>query len=361
MTDRKRGNKEGSVYQRASDGKWVASWYDPDGKRRVSYHPTEAAAKRALRKALSRTDTGLPGADSGMSYRAAFERWRRSGLLVSRLDPKTQRVYVDTTKLHVLPVIGGRALRDLRKSDVAEVFATMAEAGLSSAYQRQAKKAISHVLRWAIDEGLIHLNATQGVSPVAVATEPKAVPTPAETKKLIKAAPDARMRCVVGLWAYAALRIGESLDLTWSDVDLTNDALHFTGKGDKSRSVPISAPLRRLLVAWRKEQARMRLASPWWSDGPAYVITTEVGTRSDEHNLRKDFRPWAQAILPRVTPHSMRHGAATALMEAGVNPKVVAELLGHSSVRITLDTYTRVRPAMTRDAAEQLGKAIGGV
>lgn len=358
----KRANNEGSVYQRASDGRWLAAWTEPGGKRKVSYHPTKKAAQTALRKALGRLDTGLSGLDSAMTFRSAFETWRRVGLPVSALDAKSARVYVDTAKIHVLPVIGSRKLRDLRRSDVATVFTTMADAGLSTAYQRQAKKAISHVLGWAIAEGLLSVNVTQGVTPVTVARTAKAVPTAKQVQTIVAKAPTPRLRAAVGLWAFTAMRIGESLNLTWDDVDLEERTIHVVmGKGQRSRVLPISDPLLVVLKAWRSKQAKDRLASVWWSDGPEYVIATEIGTRSDEHNVRKEFRTWAPEILPGITPHSMRHAAATTLMEAGANPKVVAELLGHASVRQTLDTYTKVRPNMTREAAQQLGRAIGGV
>ena len=69
-------------------------------------------------------------------------------------------------------------------------------------------------------------------------------------------------------------------------------------------------------------------------------------------------RKWTRFLethnLPRIRLHDLRHSNATALIQAGVNPRVVQQRLGHSDVNITLNTYTHVLPEMDIDAAEKL-------
>jgi len=64
----------------------------------------------------------------------------------------------------------------------------------------------------------------------------------------------------------------------------------------------------------------------------------------------------AEAGLPRMRFHGLRHSMATILFAAGVHPKVVQERLGHSSITITLDTYSHVLPSMQQDVARKLGE-----
>ncbi len=67
----------------------------------------------------------------------------------------------------------------------------------------------------------------------------------------------------------------------------------------------------------------------------------------------------ASADLPYVRIHDLRHTAATLLLTQGVHPRVVMETLGHSQIGVTLDTYSHVLPALQRDAADEMDKALG--
>ncbi len=62
--------------------------------------------------------------------------------------------------------------------------------------------------------------------------------------------------------------------------------------------------------------------------------------------------------LPRIRFHDMRHSAATLLLSMGVHPKVVQEILGHSNIRMTMDTYSSVLPSMQKDAMTKLSDAL---
>jgi len=99
--------------------------------------------------------------------------------------------------------------------------------------------------------------------------------------------------------------------------------------------------------------AAMRLAATWWSEeADGWLISTDIGTQFDAHNWRKKcFAPVAKRIAPGVTPHSLRHAFATLMLEEGVPSKVVAEQLGHSSTRVTEDTYSHVTARLVDEAA----------
>jgi integrase len=76
-------------------------------------------------------------------------------------------------------------------------------------------------------------------------------------------------------------------------------------------------------------------------------------------NLYRSFKELLKrGDLPDIRFHDLRHTAATLLLTAGVNPKVVSEMLGHSTVAITLDIYTHVIPDMQQDAASAMGNPM---
>jgi integrase len=92
------------------------------------------------------------------------------------------------------------------------------------------------------------------------------------------------------------------------------------------------------------------------------VFTNEVGRPIDASNLVKcQFYPLLRcAGLPVIRFHDLRHTCATLPLLQGVNPKIVSELLGHSSVGFTLDRYSHVLPSMQRAAADAMARALFG-
>ncbi len=362
MTTR-RSNGEGSVYER-KDGRWVVSWVEhtPEGsKRRSMYCRTRKEAREALKSISRRRDDGLPAIDSAMPLRDWIAHWQDSTLSVEGVSGKTQRVYRDVLRLHVVPVIGDVALKDLRATHVEVALSRMADKGLSPAYRHQAHKALSKCLGVARRDDLIARNPMDGVRAPRGGHKAPVVPTRDQVLQLLDVAPDARMRAFVAVLTYTGVRISEGLSIRWRDVDLERSTISvLTGKGGKSRAVPIAAGLRVELAAWRKAQATERLSAVWWDDSGDWVLSSEVGTQWEAHNARKRFRPMARSVCPGLTPHGLRHATATVLLEEGVPMKVVAELLGHSSTRITENIYSHVTARLVQEAAEAMDRALGG-
>ncbi len=93
---------------------------------------------------------------------------------------------------------------------------------------------------------------------------------------------------------------------------------------------------------------------------PAEVIVVDQGGPIRKSNLlRRSFKPLLRrAGLPDIRFHDLRHTSATLLLSAGVHPKVVQERLGHSTISLTLDTYSHAVPSMQRDAARRMDDLI---
>lgn len=109
------------------------------------------------------------------------------------------------------------------------------------------------------------------------------------------------------------------------------------------------------LKEWRKRQLEERLrAGEAWESGD-WVFTDQLGRPVNPDWVGKRFRRLlADTDLPSITMRQLRHTHATALLRAGVHPKVVQERLGHSSIGVTLDIYSSVLPTMQREAVERL-------
>jgi integrase len=147
------------------------------------------------------------------------------------------------------------------------------------------------------------------------------------------------------------MRLGEVVALGWVDLHLDDEYL--TVRRAKTaagrRRVELDPGTIAALRAHRKRQAAERLAfGAGWRDH-GLVFTRPGGEPLNPDAVRLAFKRRAARLgLPVIRFHDLRHGWATLALEAGEHPKVVAEQLGHASVKVTLDTYSRVTSGMRR-------------
>lgn len=167
------------------------------------------------------------------------------------------------------------------------------------------------------------------------------------------------------------IRVGEALGLRWSDVDLERrtatigralQRLPNAGptfvepKTARSRrTVPLPLSACEVLIRHRGRQAEQRLLAGSEWEANDLVFCTVTGTPLNASALStKLHRALERLGLPRIRVHDLRHTAATHLLVRGVHPKVVQDLLGHSTIAITLDTYSHVLPSLARDASQYM-------
>jgi integrase len=132
-----------------------------------------------------------------------------------------------------------------------------------------------------------------------------------------------------------------------------------TAKG--RRSVPLPAETVAALRAHRAHQLKERLALGTGYRDEDLVFCREDGTTFHPGTFERTFdRLAAQAGLPPIRLHDLRHTFATLALSAGVHPKVVSEILGHASISITLDTYSHAVPAMQEEAATRIAALFLG-
>ncbi len=357
-----KANGEGTVYQR-KDGYYVAAWVD-NGKRKVAYAKTKTAARDKLKKALRRMDDNQPSVDSRMPFRGFAALWSRDILPNARdrhgkpLTAGSIANYANVMRLHVVPVLGDLTLNQITEHDVEVVLATMANKGLSTAYQNQAHKSMARLFRDAKKMRLLAVIPMEDVPAPAETYKDKIVPDSDQVRQLMDSAPTQRMATFITGLAFTGLRISELLGAKWTDLNDDMTALTVMGKGSRPRTVPVAAALKDELVKWRRDLAKQRLQSPWWSD-EGWLLPSDCGTRWETRNARKRFKPLADAVLPGITPHSLRHAAATMLLEEHIPMKVVAELLGHTSTRVTEQTYSHVTQRLVTQSADALQARLG--
>ncbi|MFG1720563.1 tyrosine recombinase XerC [Micromonospora chalcea] len=158
-----------------------------------------------------------------------------------------------------------------------------------------------------------------------------------------------RDRLLLELLYGTGVRISEACGLDVTDVDQGRRVVRVLGKGGRERSVPYGVPAQRALDTWLS-LGRPALATP--GSGRALLLGARGG-RLNPTTARRIVADWTEAAgVPRVTPHGLRHSAATHLLEGGADLRAVQELLGHSSLAST-QIYTHVSVERLRAAYRQ--------
>ncbi|TMR04189.1 site-specific integrase [Actinomadura soli] len=203
---------------------------------------------------------------------------------------------------------------------------------------------------------------------------PVMVWTPEQTGAFLDRAARHRLHALYHLIAFRGLRRGEACGLRWADVDLdegtirvrwqiTQIGAHTEQGRPKSeageRQVTLDQHTIKQLTAHRARHNQERLAAgDTWND-TGFVFTQQDGQPLAPMAVSEQFLLLAmEAGLPPVRLHDLRHGAATILLRAGHDLKVVQETLGLSSITIASDTYTSVLPDLARQSAEDAAAVI---
>jgi integrase len=292
--------------------------------------------------------------------------------LPDQVEAKTASWYRWATQKHIVPALGRVPLERVTPLDVGRLLSEKKASGAGSTTLRAVRVTLGKALGDAARKGLIPTN------PVSVADRPKSrrvdatvkVWTPETIGAFLTAVQDDRLFALWRTAAMTGLRRSELCALTWPDIDLDQAALavrqavvmvdgHPHLKAPKTaksrRSVDLDRTSVAVLKQWRRRQLEERLlASEAWNGGD-WVFTDQLGKPVNPELVGKRFRSLtAQSGLPSITLRQLRHSHATALLRAGVHPKVVQERLGHSSIGVTLDIYSSVLPTMQREAVERL-------
>jgi integrase len=377
------GNGTGTVYPRRNkDGKitgYRGSYFTADGRRRYVSAKTKTEARRTLRQAMADADRGLIFDADNLKVGEYLDRWLADSVS-DTVKATTFERYVQITRLHLKPTLGRVKLKALTPAHVRSLYREKLEAGSSARTVRYVHTTLHKALKQAVMDGLIPRNATEAVKPPQPSREEMHPLTPEQAKLLLQVAHETgdRLEALYVLAIHAGLRQGELLGLKWDDVDLDDGSLQvrrtlsITKNGPvftspkttgSRRSVKLTNNATEALKSHLKRQlAEIDRVGSLWSPGDAdgLIFASETGEPLDRRAVTKlKFKPLLkQAGLPEIRFHDLRHTCATLLLTRNVNPKIVSEMLGHSTIAITLDTYSHVLPNMRDQAAAAMEEAL---
>lgn len=370
-----------STIIKQSDGRWhgfVSMGSSGDGRRdrRHVSAKTRPEVVAKVKDLEAKRDAAYVVAAKPMTVEEWLAYWSES-IAPARVRARTLASYKSMIRMHLLPYIGKRRLDQLLPEHIELMYTKLLDKGLSPATVLRVHRLLHRALRVATQRDRVARNVASLVEPPRQA-RPN-TPEPLNVEECRKVLAAAKGRRNEARWTVAlalGLRQSEALALQWRDIDLVlgtlsvrrglhrvpGQGLVFTEpKNERSRrTIALPKPLVEQLKRHRETQELERLvAGSEWDDSWELVFAQPNGRPLDKHS---DYEAWTQLLkdagVRHIRLHDGRHTAATLLLVAGVHPRVVMELLGHSQMRTTMDIYSHVMPALAQEAADRMATTL---
>lgn len=213
--------------------------------------------------------------------------------------------------------------------------------GLGGKSLQRMLSAIRSLFRWMLREGLAEHNPA---TPVRAPKSPRHLPATIDADsigQLLDIPCDSplaiRDKAIMELFYSSGLRLSELASLRWEQLDLHSGMVTVTGKGNRSRMVPVGRMASAALLAWRKSRGAFA------SFEQPNVFVSQRGTAIATRTIQARIRYWAkhQGIPQNIYPHLLRHSFASHMLESSGDLRAVQELLGHADISTT-QIYTHL-------------------
>jgi len=374
------------IYQR-KDGTFHARFKDRFGKEHGKYFKTLAEARNWLEEAKYRDKHGNAFVPAGeMTVDEWFEFWIEN--LVGDLAPNTRRNYRERYTHNIQPVIGNLLLTDVKPMHCKMVLNRM-EPKYAGSTIRQAYITMGTLFKAAKMNDLIPKHPMDGVrysKPVRAVDDIHFL-TVEEQVKFLKAAERSHNYYQYALILETGLRTGEMIGLTWDAIDFkkrtltVNKTLEYRHKQTQWRAGPPKTrqsyrtiPLTNRAIEILKEVKKIsigRKESPVLDQTLEYIdrrtgaacklrmrdlVFINWRTGEPAKNSSYDthlYKLCDEAGIKRFCMHALRHTYATRAIESGMQPKVLQKLLGHASIKTTMDRYVHVTDESMNNAVRQ--------
>jgi len=348
-----------------SQGKWLGRYRDETGRERTKTFATKGDALAWARAKEASVERG-EHVDPSRS-RITIEEWSQEWLDSLRVKPSTRVGYESLMRNQVLPRWGSVRLNQIAPADVRKWIASM-EGTISAGRIKQAFHVLSSMLDLAVIDRRLPRNpakpngSAKGLLPKVTKTKEHVYLTHDQLRRLADEVGEARP--LILLLGYSGLRWGEAVALRVRDVDLLHKrvsvnrtAVELHGvvqygspKTNEVRTVVIPAALRDELSPLLAGKSANDLLFSAPGGGP--LRTSNFRSRT--------FDRAAERAGLRLTPHDLRHTAASLAISAGANAKAVQRMLGHASAAMTLDTYAGLFDTDAEALADRMDSAILG-
>ena len=347
--------------QKRGPSRYKVRYRGPDGKERSKTFPRKGDADRfAVTVEADRVRGAWVAPERG---RRAVSEYADLWLSTLTCKPKTRAGYESILNRWILPAFGSRPVSKVSWSVIERFKANMAEAQKSPQTIKNALNVLRPILGAAVRDGALLKNPVDDVKSSGVRLSSRARFESAETIVALAETMDDASGLHVLFAAFTGLRAGECAALRVSDLDLLRSRVTVresvsevhgrivftTTKNHSARSVAIPRFLCERLATHLELRGVAR-------DPKGMVFTSPDGSVLRHSNYyRRVFKPAVKAFgLDGFRFHDLRHTCAAMLIQQGAHPRAIMERLGHSSIKVTLDTYGHLFPALDEALTEGL-------
>lgn len=365
----RRGRGEGSIYQR-KDGRWVAEasfGYDSEGKpkKRTQYAATKEEAQEKLREMQGQT----VAVDAGKAKRQTVTEYLNDWLKGHEIRPSTKHRYDQVIRTYITPHIGGVQFAKVSPAQIKSLYVILKK-GNSKRAPSMAHEVLSAAYNVALADEVVPANPLANIKKPARPKREYVTLDVDQCLRFFQASRNDRFHALFVVAACSGAREGELLGLQWGDIDLKSGTVSLARTlQDFGKTIQIGDPKtakgRRMIylppiAVEALEAHRKRMLVDGLIAKP--VFCDSEGNWMRRSNLaRRHFKPaLVRAKLPDMRFHDLRHSCATILLQLREHPAIVSAILGHSSVTITLNTYSHVTPNLGQEATARIGDAMAG-
>ena len=388
----RRKDNKGRVLQNGEsqrkDGLYVYQYNDNSGKRKSVYakNLTDLRIKeKQIKKDIS-DNIDTVGAEITLN-----EQFDKYISLKTQICNSTKQNYIDLWNRNVRQdVLGNKKLCDIKKSDILIFYNSLSDRGLKDSTIRAFNCMISPCFDLAVDDDIIRKNPCKGClggfnknsdERISLTIQEQEVFLDFVRQSNVYAVHYPLIMFMIG----TAVRCGEAIGLTWNNIDFKNKEVIInhqliykkTGKtygfyadspktNSGIRAIPMTTDVFKALIEQRQNQLskgwRTNVEIDGYSD---FVFSTKNKNPimpSALNNIllnivnRYNSKEQKKLYLPHISAHNLRHTGCTRMAEAGIDPKVLQYIMGHSNISITMDVYNHISPERNRKEMDKLEK-----
>ncbi len=345
----------------------VSLGYDNNGRQIIkstTYKPPQNTTPKKAEKLANdfavefeKKCKGAPSLDDNMRF-YELANWFLENYAQNELKPTTVYNYRLQIEKNLLPELGNKKLKYFNSAMLTEFFKNR---NYKPATCKKIFVILQSIFHRAVEQRFIENSPCEYVilPKVTKSIEKKPFLDEFQARELLKTVEEySQFNTVIKMLLYTGARSGEVLALRWTDIDFENKLIHIENTladvgghhwlqppktPESNRFIGLSDTLAEILQEHKREQSKIINELGELYKYPEMVFTSSTGNFVDRGRLNLRFKKFVKNTdYDFLTLHSLRHCNATLLINAGIDLKIVSELLGHSDVRTTANTYADV-------------------